>query len=275
MSPKVILAEHSGFCFGVKRAISLAEEALCSDISPVFSLGHIIHNPLEVSRLKSKGLRDVQDLSGVDSGIIIIRSHGAHPRVFREAESRGLKIVDATCPFVRRLHKIVGLLREEGYRVIAVGEADHPEVKALSGVEVVESAEDAVKAGNHNKIGLVSQTTQSAENFGEVVSVLAEKAKELRIFRTICSATEKRQAAASNLSAEVDLMVVVGGYNSANTRRLKEICLSRGTRTIHIESEEELEPEKISKLGTVGVTAGASTPGWIVERVIRKLEELP
>lgn len=274
MPPEIILAEHSGFCFGVRRAISLAEEALNSGRA-VYSLGSIIHNSREVGRLREKGLKVVEDLDGLGSGTLIIRSHGAHPSVFAEAAGRGLRIVDATCPFVKRLHEIVAMLRAEGYWVIAAGEREHPEVMALSGVDVVENAGDASKVKKRKKIGVVSQTTRSAESFREVVSVLTGKAKELRVFNTICSATEKRQESALELSGKADVMVVVGGYNSANTRRLGEICRAAGSKTVHIEGAEDIDPGVFKGVRTAGVTAGASTPGWIVEEVIKKLEELP
>ncbi len=275
MPPEVILAEYSGFCFGVKRAISLAEDSLNSGGDSVYSLGSIIHNSREVGRLEKAGLKVVSGLGSLGPGTLIIRSHGAHPSVFEEANQRGLKIVDATCPFVKRLHDIVAMLRNEGYRVIAAGEREHPEVMALSGVEVVEDAGDALQLKKSKKIGVVSQTTQSAESLREIVSVLTGKTKELRVFNTICSATEKRQASALKLADKADIIIVVGGYNSANTRRLREICAAAGAQTIHIESADELEEEAFKTAGAVGVTAGASTPGWIVEEVIKKLRELP
>jgi small subunit ribosomal protein S1 len=275
MPPEIILAEHSGFCFGVERAISLAEKALSSGRKGVYSLGPIIHNPREIGRLEDIGLNVVSNLDSVDSGILIIRSHGAHPNVFKQAREKGLKIVDSTCPFVKRLHEIAGMLGDEGYRVAAAGERDHPEVMALAGVEVVENAADALKIKKSKKIGVVSQTTQSAENFREIVSALTRRAKELRVFNTICSATEKRQASALKLSKKTDIMIVVGGYNSANTRRLREICTAAGAPTKHIESAVELELEELKTARVIGVTAGASTPGWIVEEVMEKLRGLP
>ncbi len=275
MPHEVILAGHSGFCFGVKRAISLAEKALEAGGAPVCSLGFIIHNSAEVGRLQGKGLKVVNSLDGIGSGTLIIRSHGAHPSVFEEAGRRGLKIEDATCPFVKRLHDIVGMLKDEGYRVVAAGEREHPEVMALSGVEVVENAEDALKVKKSKKMGAVSQTTRSAESFREVVSVLTGKAKELRVFNTICSATEKRQASALKLAEKVDMMVVVGGYNSANTRRLAGICRAASALTLHIESPGQLNAGDFTKADRVGVAAGASTPGWLIEEVIKKLEEMP
>jgi small subunit ribosomal protein S1 len=272
--PEVILSEHSGFCFGVKRAILLAEKALAAGKSPVYSLGPIIHNSMEVGRLEKKGLKVVDGLEGTGSGTLIIRSHGAHPSVFKEAAERGLGIVDATCPFVKRLHEIVAMLKGEGYRVVAAGEREHPEVMALSGVDVVENAGDALKIRNFKKVGVVSQTTRSAESFRDVVSVLLGKTGELRVFNTICSATEKRQSAALELSKKADIMVVVGGYNSANTRRLAEICRAAGAGTIHVESAGELKAEDFRSARSAGVAAGASTPGWLIEEVIKKLEEL-
>lgn len=268
MARKVELAKHSGFCFGVRRAIRLARDA-AKKKSPIYSIGPLIHNQHEVERLKKNGIHVVDDLSGIKSGTVIIRSHGVHPGLLREAKSRGFSIIDATCPFVRKVHQIVGLLQKEGYEVIVVGEKDHPEVLALPGVKVVEKAQDVKKMRRLKKLGVVSQTTQTVENFGEVVHALLEKTSELRVFNTICSATVKRQESARELAGKSNLMLVMGGYNSANTRRLAEICGKTGTETHHIEIADEIELSWLRGRKKIGVAAGASTPDWIIRKVMK------
>jgi 4-hydroxy-3-methylbut-2-enyl diphosphate reductase len=268
---KVELAEHSGFCFGVRRAIKLAQDAARRNKLPIYSLGPLIHNRQEVERLKGKGIHVIEDLSGMESETLIVRSHGIHPKLLKEAKSKGFSIVDATCPFVQKVHQIVAFLKEEGYKVIVIGEKKHPEILALPGVKVVEKKADVSKMQKREQLGIVSQTTQTIENFNEVVQALLSKASELRIFNTICLETVKRQESTRELAGRVDSMVVVGGYNSANTRRLAEICRRTGTETRHIETADEIKLAWFKEKRAIGITAGASTPGWLIREVMRKL----
>jgi 4-hydroxy-3-methylbut-2-enyl diphosphate reductase len=268
---KVKLAEHSGFCFGVRRAIKLAQDAAKGSKLPIYSLGPLIHNRQEVERLRKKGIHVIERLSGIKSGTLIIRSHGIHPKLLKEAESKGLSIVDATCPFVRKVHQIVAFLKQEGYEIIVIGERKHPEILALPGVKVVEKKLDVSKMRKRKQLGIVSQTTQTIGNFNEVVQALLSKASELRIFNTICLETVKRQESTRKLAGRVDSMVVVGGYNSANTRRLAEICRRAGTETHHVETADEIKPAWFKGKNAIGVTAGASTPGWLIKEVMKKL----
>ncbi len=268
---KIELARYSGFCFGVRRAIKLAQDAVKSK-KTIYSLGPLIHNRQEVERLRKKGIHIVENLSEIKSGTLIIRSHGIHPRLVKEAKKKGLSIIDATCPFVKKVQELTTLLQKEGYRVIVVGEKNHPEILALPGVKVIEKVSDVEKMRTSKKLGVVSQTTQTIENLTEVVAALVKKTSELRAFNTICGATARRQKEAYNMAHRCDLMLVIGGYNSANTRRLAEICKRTGTETHHIETPDQIKPSWLKGKRKIGVTAGASTPNWIIRKVMRKLK---
>ncbi|MCD5401041.1 4-hydroxy-3-methylbut-2-enyl diphosphate reductase [candidate division NPL-UPA2 bacterium] len=275
---KVELASHSGFCFGVKRAIKLAFQAADDEkAKPVYSLGPLIHNPQVVEELKRKGVKVIEDLKGIREGTLIIRSHGVHPSVLTEAEDAGLEIVDATCPLVKRVQDLAKILDEESYSVVIIGERGHYEVKALLGFAgdkalVIESLEEAKRVKKAKKLGILSQTTQSVDNFKEIVGELSLKVDEMELFNTICEATRKRQEATLDLSRKVDLMLVLGGHESANTRRLAQISQETGTETHHLETAEEINPGWLKGKEKVGVTAGASTPDWIIEEVLDKLK---
>ena len=277
---KTELASPSGFCFGVKRAIKLAFQAANGERArPIYSLGPLIHNPQVVDELTYKGVEVIDNLKGVKEGTLIIRSHGVHPCLLSEAEEIGLRIVDATCPLVKRVQDLVKILDKEGYSVVIIGERGHYEVKALLGFAgnealVVESLEEAERVGRTKKLGILSQTTQSTDNFKEIVGELSSKAKEIKLFNTICEATRKRQEATLDLSQRVDIMLVLGGYDSANTRRLAQISQETGTETHHIETVKEMKASWLKGKEKVGVTAGASTPDWIIEEVIDKLRKL-
>lgn len=273
---EIELASHAGFCFGVKRAMKLAFQAT-SEKGRVYSLGPLIHNPQAVDELRKRGVKVIKNLNQVENGPLIIRSHGASPSLLAEAKGRGLEVVDATCPLVKKVQDLAKMIREEGYLVVIVGERNHYEVKSLlslagKGAVVVESPDEARKLKKARRIGLLSQTTQSMENFKLVVGELVLRAEEIKIFNTICEATRKRQQSTLNLAKRVDLMLVVGGYESANTRRLAQISEGRGTETHHIETAREIDSNWFKGKTRVGVTAGASTPDGVIDEVMRKLE---
>jgi 4-hydroxy-3-methylbut-2-en-1-yl diphosphate reductase len=275
---KVILAKRAGFCFGVKRATHMAFEAAGKG-SKTFTLGPIIHSPQVVQKLEEMGVKVVRDLDNTDSGTIIIRSHGVLASEMDEAVQKQLEIVDATCPFVKKAQEHVKSLSEAGYGVVVVGDADHPEVQGIVSyggdkVCVVGSGEEVKKLPKMNKIGIVAQTTQSFENLKNVVSECLLRGGEIRVFNTICDATAVRQEEAKELACQVDCMLVVGGFNSANTRRLSEVCAEIQPRTHHIETAAEIDPDWFEGVERVGVTAGASTPKWIIDEVMNRIEEL-
>lgn len=274
----IILADKAGFCFGVKRAISTAFEAASK--GRVFCLGPIIHNPQEVERLRRAGVVTVDGLNGLSTGdTVIIRSHGVHPAVLEEAKNKGLSVIDLTCPFVAQAQRHAYNLRQEGYQVVVVGERSHPEVKSIRGYAgdnaiVVESQDEVLSLTLSHKIGVVAQTTQSYGNFSKIVLNLLSLARELKVFNTICNSTTERQEAARSLAAEADVMIVVGGRNSANTARLVTLCRNQGRPTYHIETADEISPEWVANAEKVGVTAGASTPDWVIEGVLKRLREI-
>ncbi len=273
---KIFLADKAGFCFGVKRAISTAFKA--AGHGKVYCLGPLIHNPQEVERLREAGVKTVEDFSSLDPGdFLIIRSHGVPPLVLAQAREKGLQIIDLTCPFVGKAQRDAESLHKDGYQVIVIGEKKHPEVQSILGYAgdnavVVETAEEVENQGFQNRLGVVAQTTQSYSNFSEIVLKLLRLSKELKVFNTICHSTKERQDAARVLAGQVDIMLVVGGRNSANTGRLVSVCRQEGKPTYHIEVADEIRPEWLTDAVRVGVTAGASTPDWVLERVLEKLK---
>ena len=274
---KVILAQHLGFCYGVKRAIKLARDS-ASPLIRTCTLGPIIHNPQMVEKLESEGIGMVQNITEMTAGTIIIRSHGVGPQVYREAEHSGLQIVDATCPHVKKAQLAAHALAEEGYAVVIVGEKQHPEVKSIfewSGhmAKVIESTAEAAAVQPCGKLGIVVQTTFSGEKFKAIVAALMDKSSDIKIARTICTATDQRQAAAIELAGSVDLMLVIGGKNSGNTTRLAQLC-SEKCPTYHIETAEELQDDWFNESEKVGITAGASTPDWIIKEVYKKVQDM-
>lgn len=276
---KILVAEEAGYCYGVERAIARAEKALAGG-TVVYSLGPVIHNPIVVSELEKKGLKVADEIGQIpENAVVLIRSHGVPPGVMAKLKEMNAVIIDATCPYVRRAQVAAARLKEEGYQVVIVGEKDHPEVKGILGYAgedavIIENGSDAEALKPVKKRGVVFQTTQSGEIIDVVASPLMRKSYEVKVFNTICAATSRRQEGARRIAGKVDVMFVVGGRNSGNTRRLYEISRQLNKRTYHIETADEITPEQLSGAGTVGVTAGASTPSYIIDQVVRKLEEM-
>lgn len=273
---KIILAKRAGFCFGVKRATQMAFEAAGKD-KKTYTLGPIIHSPQVVNRLEEMGVKVLENLDSMNDGTIIIRSHGVASNELAEAVNKKLEIVDATCPFVKKAQEHVKSLSQSGYGVVVVGDADHPEVQGIVSyggdkVFVVGSGEEVKKLPKMSKIGVVAQTTQSFENLKNAVTECLLRGGEIRVFNTICDATAVRQEEAKELAKQVDCMLVVGGLNSANTRRLSEVCKELQRRTYHIETAAEIDPAWFEGVERVGVTAGASTPKWIIDEVMNRIE---
>lgn len=273
---KVYLAEHYGFCYGVKRAVELAQAS--ADGSSVKTLGPIIHNPQVVGRLADQGVSVANDLSEINDGKIIIRSHGVGPRTYDEAKAKNLNIIDATCPHVKKAQLSAYTLLNREYQVVVVGEKNHPEVKSIvewsnNTAIVIQTKQEAESMPFYPQLGVVVQTTFAGGDFEDIVRVLKTKCDEIKIERTICNATEARQQAAVKLAKIVDVMVVVGGKNSANTSRLAELCRQVSSKVYHIETQEELKEEWFYEAKAAGVTAGASTPDWIIEEVVKTMQE--
>lgn len=275
---EIILAKQAGFCFGVKRATQIAFEAADKGGS-TYTLGPIIHSPQVVQRLEDMGVKVLDDVGELDTGTIIIRSHGVASEELEEAVRKQLEVIDATCPFVKKAQEHVRNLSLDGYDVVVVGDADHPEVQGIVSyakgkVYVVGSGEEAAGLPRMGKVGVVAQTTQSFENLKNVVLQCLLKGGEIRVFHTICDATAVRQEEAKDLARRVDCMVVIGGYNSANTKRLAEVCKELQPKTHHIETAEQVDSGWFAGVSRVGVTAGASTPKWLIDEVIKRIEEI-
>ena len=272
---KVLIAEKCGFCQGVENAIKLAQKTL-SEQSKVYSLGPIIHNKTVVDKLAEDGLQTVESIEGIDSGTILIRSHGATMKQLDDIEKKGLGIADATCVLVKRVQKICQKLNEEGYKVVIIGDSMHPEVEAVVGsttnVGVVATKDDLHKLPMHSKLGVVCQTTQSPAHFAEMVAEIVKKGfSELRVINTLCKEAIKRQSCAVQLCKKVDIMFVLGGLHSANTRKLAELCKKNNNQTFHLQNWEEFDKKVLYDKKTAGVTAGASTPGEVIEEFVEKL----
>lgn len=275
---RVEVARFAGVCYGVERALKLAGEAAVRD-SAVHTLGPLIHNPQAVQALEAQGVEVAGTLDEVSSGTLVIRSHGVDPGIIDAARCRGLRVVDATCPHVSKAHEAARALKDGGYTVVIVGEADHPEVagiRAHAGGDaiVVESASEVPERLPSKRVGVVVQTTQSESRLAEVVAALLPRVRELKVHNTICAATSKRQESAAELAASVDVVVVVGGHNSGNTSRLVEICRDTNPRTHHVETSDDLVAAWFAGAQSVGVTAGASTPDEQMQGVIRAIEAM-
>ena len=273
---EVILAKSAGFCFGVKRAVETVYEQTGTE-NRIYTYGPIIHNEEVVKDLESKGvtvLEGEEDLRKLDKGTVVIRSHGVPREICEMIEKKGLTCVDATCPFVKRIHRIVEKESGEGKKIIIIGNPGHPEVEGIMGwshtpATVIESAEEAEKFTclPGEKLCLVSQTTFNYNKFKELVEIFQKKGYNITIVNTICNATEERQTEAREIADKVDAMIVIGGKHSSNTRKLYEICRERCKSTYLIQTLDDLHLELPETAALVGITAGASTPNNIIEEV--------
>ena len=266
---RIRLADHAGFCFGVRQAISKAEKA-AEENSPVYSIGDIIHNERVARELENKGVQTVEDIDSIEAGQrLIIRSHGEGKDTYDDAAARGIEIIDATCPFVLRIHNLV---REAGRQVIIVGDSAHPEVKGIAGwcksPAIVVDSYDAARQIEEDDLFVVTQTTIRKETLEEVIRGLEDGGRDFEIHNTICDATIKRQEACEKLAQESDLMIVIGGRNSSNTHKLYDIASRHCDRTFFVENIEDLPLKEVSKCNRIGIAAGASTPASTIKEVI-------
>ncbi|MFR6291063.1 MAG: bifunctional 4-hydroxy-3-methylbut-2-enyl diphosphate reductase/30S ribosomal protein S1 [Peptococcaceae bacterium] len=275
------IAPHAGFCFGVKMAIQKGEELVKSGHVPIATLGPLIHNPQEVRRLERLGIYARDTFEEISEKTVLIRTHGVAPSVYDEAAKRGLELYDCTCPFVNKVQKIAHEHSQDGYLVLILGNRNHPEVQGIlgwageKGIAFQDIAELEQVELRGCKVCLVAQTTENLERFEGAVKMLKQyEISQLAVFNTICSATRERQNAALELAGTVDFMLVIGGLNSANTQKLANICRQNGCRTEHVESVDEIDIRWFDNVENVGITAGASTPDWIIREVIFKMEEL-
>jgi len=278
---RIVVARHAGYCYGVQRALRMALEAADSVQGPIATLGPLIHNPGVVEDLAARGVRAVESLDDVEGGTVLVRTHGVPPDIVTDARDRGMQVIDATCPFVTVAQRKAAALCQEGYVVLILGERDHPEVagiKACGGPEalVVERASELAQDVIADKrVGVVVQTTQTYAALSALAAAVAPLARETLVYNTICEATQQRQKAACDMAREVDCVLVVGGRNSANTRRLASLCREIQPRTFHLERAAEVEPSWMAGCRTIGVTAGASTPEEEIEAAVMAVASLP
>jgi len=279
---KVEKSEYSGYCFGVKRALKLARKALLQNPEikkKVFTLGSIIHNPGVVLELSQNGLISVNDINDIEKGaLFVVRSHGMSPRIIRSLEKKKIEIIDATCPFVKNAQSKVKELSKKGFYVALIGDNDHPEVCGIKeqispeGISVINSKKDIETLGEKRKIGVVVQTTQTMEKLKDLTYKLLDVSKELKIINTICDTTKNRQNSVRELSKKTDVMLVVGGKNSANTTHLADISREHNPNTFHIENNRDIKEEWFNDAETVGISGGASTPEKDVLEIKKKIE---
>ena len=276
---QVLLAEHMGFCFGVRRALEMIEDE-AKKRGSLSTLGPLVHNRQVAERLRGLGVSVAENLDEVEERAVAISAHGAPPEVGQAAERRGLHLLDGTCPFVRKAQEAARDLATSGYAVLVFGDPNHKEVKGILGwagerASVVQSTEELPRARPGPRIGIVSQTTQNTANLQRLVEAVVPRwfgdITELRVINTICYASIHRQKAAESLARRVQVMIVIGGADSANTARLREVCARTGTPTYQVEDADDLQLEWFVGRQLAGVTAGASTPDWIVDRVTARI----
>lgn len=274
---KILIADKAGFCFGVRRAVDIAENSVTKQ-KEIYTFGPLIHNPQEITRLESIGVKTLKKPSNKKGSVLVVRTHGIPDGFAEKIKAKGIKLVDATCPFVKRAQEVVKELADNGYQVIIAGDREHPEVKALISYggkfcKVVENAKEVIKIKLKSKVGVISQTTQDPNNFKDIIDSIKQFRPNAKTHNTICRATIDRQESARKLAKKVDLLIVVGGKNSGNTRRLYEIG-SEIVKTKLIETYKEIKPQWFKGVTIVGITAGASTPHWIIEEVKNKIVSL-
>ena len=274
---EVMVAKTAGFCFGVERAVNQVYDQIKHGSGPIYTLGPIIHNEGVVRDLEKKGvkvLNSANEISALTEGTVIIRSHGVGKRIYDMLKAQGVQIVDATCPFVKKIHRIVQEQNLQGRRVIIIGDETHPEVEGIKGwgdarTMVVKNEEQMEKLPSFTgeKLCIVSQTTFNYNKFKDLVEKFEKKGYDILVLNTICNATQERQVEAERIASQVDAMIVIGGKNSSNTRKLYEICQKECKDTYYIQTLDDLNPESVNSVRSVGITAGASTPKKIIEEV--------
>ena len=279
---QVTLAKSAGFCFGVKRAVNMVYEEVEKSNGPIYTYGPIIHNDEVVKDFERKGVKLVKELSelaNLPKGKIIVRSHGISRAEYEEIEAKGFEVVDATCPFVRKIHRLVDEHSANGEYVIIVGNPKHPEVCGIRGwvngndVSIIESVEEAeaLELPQDKSACIVSQTTFNYNKFQDLVEIICKKGYDISVLNTICNATEERQTEARQIAKNVDAMIVIGDKNSSNTQKLFEICNTECENTYYIQTSRDMDYSKLKSINNVGITAGASTPNNIIEEVSKNV----
>jgi len=274
---KVKLAKSAGFCIGVRRAMEIVLAEANKGDGPLYTFGPLIHNKQVLDLLESKGVKPIEDLNRLQDGRIVIRAHGIPPKQRQAIKNTGLKMIDATCPKVVQVHSIIRHYTNKDYKAIIVGDKDHAEVVGLMGYSkgpsyVIQSVKDVSVLPNLEKLFVVAQTTQEEQNYHEVIKALRERFPDVLVFYTICDATHQRQQEVRAFANQVDAVVVVGGLHSGNTRRLAQVSKELGMSTFHVETDKDLDKTKLIGMKTIGITAGASTPNWMIKNIVSKIE---
>ena len=280
----VTLAKSAGFCFGVKRAVNMVYEEIdkAVDNTPIYTYGPIIHNDEVVKDFANRGVtlvKELEELADLPTGKIIIRSHGISRKEYEEMEQYGFTVVDATCPFVRKIHKIVDEHSKQGEYIIIIGNPNHPEVCGIRGwvngeaVSIIESKEEAENftLSDDKNVCIVSQTTFNYNKFQDLVEIVSKKGYNISVLNTICNATEERQTEARQIAKEVEAMIVIGDKHSSNTQKLFEICNTECEKTYYIQTSKDMDYQLLKSINNVGITAGASTPNNIIEEVSKNV----
>ncbi|MGJ0846711.1 bifunctional 4-hydroxy-3-methylbut-2-enyl diphosphate reductase/30S ribosomal protein S1 [Tissierella praeacuta] len=276
---EIIIADNAGFCFGVKRAVDITTTELLNSNNNIYSLGPLIHNPQVVKSFEEKGLKTIDEIEEIKNGRVIIRSHGVSKSIIDKISDMNLDIIDSTCPYVKSVHKRVEEYQNQGYNIVIIGDASHPEIIGINGwcknqAFIVNSLEEARNLSKMDKICVVSQTTNTQEKFETLSKIIKEKGNKVEIFNTICNATNLRQESCKEVSSKVDAMIVIGGYHSSNTNKLVEISKKYCKNVYHIETSKELPLQVLSKFNKIGITAGASTPDWIIKEVVETMDNI-
>lgn len=271
---KIVIAKNSGFCYGVKRALQLARETGKKNNHRVFTWGELIHNPEVISELERQGIKVANSLSQLKAGdTVIIRSHGVSPDIYRALKRKRVKLVDATCPIVKKIQQAVKKLSRKSGEIIIVGNRNHPEIQGLLGYSrgkalVIENEDQAKTLPYKKKRMVLAQSTQDGELFGKVVAALVEKTSELTVYNTICESTRVRQESTAELARQVEALIIIGGRNSSNTNKLYQISRRLLPRTYFIESPEEITPEMLQGVTRIGLSGGASTPPEVIKKTV-------
>lgn len=276
---EIIIAKNAGFCFGVKRAVDMTKNELQKVNTTIYSYGPLVHNKQAVAALEDEGLITIEDYEGIKEGTVIVRSHGIPKSVAERIKELNHNLVDCTCPYVLSVHKKVEDYSNKGYDIIIIGDAKHPEVIGINGwcgnkAYIINSEEEAFSLPNFQKVCVVSQTTNRFEKFDQLSKIVAKKAEEMILYNTICNATKVRQESVEEVSKKVDAMVVIGGIDSSNTKKLAEISRKYCKNVFHIETIEDLSLQDIQNFNTIGITAGASTPDWIIKEAVEAMDNL-
>ena len=274
---EIIVAKNSGLCYGVRRALDIASETRQKKAGKVFTLGDLIHNPQVIADLERQKIHSINDLDGLNKATVIIRSHGASPDIYRLLTQKNIEIVDATCPIVKKIQKLVEALAKDKEEIIIVGNKEHPEIKGLIGFSqgkgIIVENEDQVKSlPNRKRRAILAQSTQDLYLFEKIVSALIEKTKELNVYNTICRSTQTRQKSTSELASCVDILFIVGGKNSSNTNKLYQISKRILPNTHFIESAAQIKPEMLKGAQKTGISGGASTPPSAIQEAVAKIK---